>query len=84
MVSPDERKALLNLLLRYLHQPSTWQGLTLGLGSISAWVGVPLEQAAAGVALVLSLILIFHDERKATEVIEDAVAKALDDKVDKL
>jgi hypothetical protein len=79
----EHRKQMLDLLLRYLQQPSTWQGLALGLGSISAWMGVPLEQAAAGVALVLSLILIFRDERKPHEVIEDAVAKALDDKVDK-
>lgn len=79
----EHRKQMLDLLLRYLQQPSTWQGLALGLGSISAWMGVPLEQAAAGVALVLSLILIFRDERKPIEVIEDAVAKALDDKVDK-
>jgi len=35
------------------------------------------------VALILSLILILRDERKPTEVIEDAVAKALEDKVDK-
>lgn len=84
MASPEGRKALLNLLLRYLQQPSTWQGLTLGLVSISAWLGVPLETAAAGVALVLSLILIFRDERKPIEVIEDAVAKALEDNVDRM
>ena len=84
MGSLEGRQALLNLLLRYLQQPSTWQGLTLGLGSISAWAGVPIEQAAAGVALVLSLILIFRDERKPTEVLEDAVAKALEDNVDRL
>lgn len=83
MGSPEARQALLNLLLRYLQQPSTWQGLALGLGSLSAYLGVPVEQAAAGVALVIALILIFRDERKPTEVIEDAVAKALDDKVDK-
>lgn len=80
----EHRKRLLDLLLRYLQQPSTWQGLTLGLGSLSAWLGVPLEQAAAGVALVLSLILIFRDERKPIEVIEDAVAKALEDNVDRM
>jgi hypothetical protein len=84
MGSPERRQALLNLLLRYLQQPSTWQGLTLGLGSLSAWLGVPIQEAAAGVALVLSLILIFRDERKPTEVIEDAVAKALEDNVDRL
>jgi hypothetical protein len=84
MGSPESRKRLLDLLLRYLQQPSTWQGLTLGLGAVSAKFGVPIEQAAAGVALVLSLILIFRDERKPTEVIEDAVAKALEDNVDRL
>jgi hypothetical protein len=84
MASPDERKALLNLLLRYLHQPSTWQGLTVGAGAVSAYFGVPLEPVGGVVALILSLILILRDERKPTEVIEDAVAKALDDKVDKL
>jgi hypothetical protein len=42
-----------------------------------------VEQAAAGAALVIALILIFRDERKPTDVIEDAIAKALDDKVDK-
>ena len=84
MASPDERKALLNLLLRYMHQPSTWQGLTVGAGAVSAYFGVPLEPVGGVVALILSLILILRDERKPTEVIEDAVAKALDDKVDKL
>ena len=84
MASPDERKALLNLLLRYLHQPSTWQGLTVGAGAVSAYFGGPLEPVGGVVALILSLILILRDERKPTEVIEDAVAKALDDKVDKL
>lgn len=83
MGNPERRKQLLDLLLRYLQQPSTWQGLTLGLGSLSAWLGVPVEQSAAGVALVLSLILIFRDERKPTDVVEDAIAKALEDKVDK-
>lgn len=83
MGSPETRQALLNLVLRYLQQPSTWQGLTLGLGSLSAYLGVPVQQAAAGAALGLALILIFRDERKPTDVIEDAIAKALDDKVDK-
>lgn len=83
MGSPEARQALLNLLLRYLQQPSTWQGLALGLGSLSAYLGVPVEQAAAGSALVIALILIFRDERKPQEVIEDAVAKALEDNVDK-
>lgn len=84
MMSSEHRKQMLDLLIRYLQQPSTWQGLTLGVGSLSAWMGVPLEQVGAGVALVLSLILIFRDERKPTEVIEDAVAKALEDNVDKI
>lgn len=84
MGDPERRKKLLDLLLRYLQQPSTWQGLTLGLGSLSAWLGVPIEQVGAGVALALSLILIFRDERRPTEVIEDAVAKALEDNVDKI
>lgn len=83
MDSPEARKAILALLLRYLQQPSTWQGLALGLGSLSAWMGVPVEEAAAGSALVIALILIFRDERKPHEVIEDAVAKALEDNVDK-
>lgn len=55
----------------------------MGLGSLSAYLGVPVQQAAAGAALGLALILIFRDERKPTDVIEDAIAKALDDKVDK-
>ncbi|MNC82850.1 hypothetical protein D3C75_1365340 [compost metagenome] len=55
----------------------------MGLGSLSAYLGVPVEQAAAGAALVIALIMIFRDERKPTDVIEDAIAKALDDKVDK-
>lgn len=84
MGNSESRKKLLDLLLRYLQQPSTWQGLTLGVGSLSAWLGVPLEQVGAGVALVLSLILIFRDERRPTEVIEDAVAKALEDNVDRI
>jgi mannose/fructose/N-acetylgalactosamine-specific phosphotransferase system component IIC len=83
MGNPEARQALLNLLVRYLHQPSTWQGLALGFGSLSAYLGVPVEQAAAGVALVIALILIFRDERKSSEVIEDVVAKVLEDKVDK-
>lgn len=83
MDSPEARKAILALLLRYLQQPSTWQGLALGLGSLSAYLGVPVEEAAAGSALVIALILIFRDERKPQEVIEDAVAKALEDNVDK-
>jgi hypothetical protein len=83
MSNPERRKELLDLLLRYLHQPSTWQGLTVGAGAMSAYFGVPLEPVAGVVALILSLILILRDERKPTDVVEDAIAKALDDKVDK-
>jgi hypothetical protein len=83
MSNPERRKELLDLLLRYLHQPSTWQGLTVGAGAMSAYFGVPLEPVGGVVALILSLILILRDERKPTEVVEDAIAKALDDRVDK-
>jgi hypothetical protein len=83
MSNPEGRKELLDLLLRYLHQPSTWQGLTVGAGAVSAYFGVPLEPVGGVVALILSLILILRDERKPTEVVEDAIAKALDDRVDK-
>lgn len=78
-----ERRELLDLLLRYMRQPSTWQGLTLALGSLSAYLGVPIEQAGAVIALVMSLILILKDDRKPVDLIKDALSKALDDKVDK-
>lgn len=74
---------LLTLLLRYLRQPSTWQGLTLGVGALAAYLGVSVETVGGAIALVMAFILIVRDERKPTEVIKDALAKALEDTVDK-
>ena len=82
-MDPAISKLILNLVLRYLQQPSTWQGLTLAAGTVSAYVGVPVDQVLAVGGLALAGILILRDERKPAEIIQDAVAKALEDKVDK-
>lgn len=59
----EQHKELLDLLLRYLRQPSTWQGLTVAAGSLSTYFGVPVEQAAAIGAGILALILILRDDK---------------------
>lgn len=72
---------LLVLLMHYLKQPSTWQGLTLLAGSLAAWLGVSPEAVMAGGALALAVILIVKDERPTRTVVEEAIGKVLEDKV---
>lgn len=74
---------LLTLLIQYLKQPSTWQGLTLLAGSIATWLGVPVETVTAAGVLVLAVILIVRDERPASTIVEDALGKVLEDRVGK-
>lgn len=75
--------SLMTVLIHYLKQPSTWQGITLLAGSIAAWLGVPVEAVTSAGVLLLAVILIVKDERPTKDVVQDAIGKVLEDKVDK-
>jgi len=74
---------LLTVLIQYLKQPSTWQGITLLAGSLATWLGVPVEMVTSAGVLLLAVILIVKDERPTKDVVKDALGKVLEDKVDK-
>jgi uncharacterized membrane protein len=74
---------LMTVLIQYLKQPSTWQGITLLAGSLATWLGVPVEMVTSAGVLLLAVILIVKDERPTKDVVQDALGKVLEDKVDK-
>lgn len=68
----------LGMILRYLRQPSTQQGLNVIIAWVATRFGLSLSDAVAIFGLVSGIILLLHDDRKRAKTVAEEVVRKVE------